>query len=43
MSSYTITEVNAATGVENTREMTPEEVAAYEAFIAEHQPLTHPD
>lgn len=34
MNTYTITEYDVATGIETTREMTPEEAAEHEAYLA---------
>jgi hypothetical protein len=34
MEPYTITEYDAITGVESHRQMTPEEVAEHEAYLA---------
>jgi hypothetical protein len=34
MNTYTITEFDVGTGIETTREMTAEEAAEYEAYLA---------
>lgn len=39
----TIRDHDALTGITEEREMTDEEYAQYEAFIADHQPLLSPE